>query len=121
MTTLIKGETQALLFLFCAGIAVMLLFSVRNVILDRCSHHRRVCSFVYLIFWIMAAFLFYEFAYFSAYGCITWYSLAAFGCGIVLWKKRFCGIITLYHTAQKQDRDKEDEKKIKRASSKIRR
>ena len=61
--------------------------------------------------------MFYQFAYRGAYGTVSWYSLLAFAFAIVLWRKRFCDIITLYDTAQKQNGDlkheEKDEKKIK--------
>ena len=113
MTTLIKAEIQEIFYLFCAGLAVMLIFSVRDRILSRCVCYKRLYWAVYLMFWVFAAFLFYGFAYLGAYGCISWYSLAAFACGMILWKKKNCDIITLYHTAQKQDRNKKNGKKEK--------
>lgn len=121
MTDLLRGETQALFYMFCAGISVMILFFVRNYILNRCHSYRRICDIIYFVFWILAGFLFYEFAYAAAYGCVYWYSLASFAVGIILWNKKFCGIITLYNTVEKQDRDKKDEKKNKGTRSKIRR
>lgn len=121
MTLLIKGEMQEIFFLFCAGLAMMLLFAARNMILKRCILHKYLWEFFYLIFWIIAAFLFYEFAYIADFGCISWYSLTAFGCAIVLWNKKLCDIITLYHTVKIQDRDGKNEKKNKGAYPKIRR
>lgn len=101
MTLLIKGEMQEICFLFCGGLAIMLLFAARNQILNQCVPYRNLWRFLYLAFWIMAAFLFYEFAYLADFGCISWYSLMSFGCAIVLWNKKLCGIITLYHTVKK--------------------
>lgn len=103
--------------MFCAGFAIMQLFSVMKILLLKWGQNRRFGHVIYIFFWISAAYLFYEFAYFGAYGCISWYGLGAFGCGMILWKKIFCGIMTLYDNAQKRDGDTIDEKKNKGASS----
>ena len=120
MTELMSREMQELFYMFFGGIAVMLLFSVRTQLCTRCRQYQRLRRFLYLIFWVFGGFLFYQFAYKGAYGLVSWYSLLAFGAGIILWKKIFCDIMTLYDTAQKQIGDLKHEKKKKRTHTKIR-
>ena len=117
MTDLMRQEMQELFYMFIGGMAVMLLFSVRDLFCRRCRRHPRLRRAVYLIFWIFGAFLFYQFAYRGAYGVVSWYSLLAFGLGIVLWKRGFCDIITLYDTVQKQNGDYKNEKKNKKENT----
>ncbi len=121
MTELMRQEMQELFYLFFAGAALMLLFFVRDYLCCRFCPGVRLYRFLYLCFWIFGAFLAYQFAYRGAFGVVSWYSLLAFGCGIVLWKKVLCDIITLYDTVQKQIGDLKHEKKNKRTYSKVRR
>lgn len=114
MTELMQREMQELFYLFFGALAVMLLFFVRDILCNRVSHYRNLRRSLYLCFWILASFLMYQFAYRGAYGAVSWYSLAVFGLGIILWKKVLCDIITLYDTVQKQNGDlKHEEKKEK--------
>lgn len=121
MTELMRQEMQEIFYLFFGGMGVMLLFWVRDFLCSRCRSYPRLRRIVYLSFWVFGAFLFYQFAYRGAYGTVSWYSLIAFGLGIVLWKKVLCDIITLYNTVQKQNGEFIDEKEKQRTYSKIRR
>ena len=121
MTTLIRNEMWEMFYMLYAGLAVMLLFSVRNEIMNRCRRYERLCKCIYLLFWILAAFLFSQFLYRASYGAMSWYGLAAFGAGMILWKKVFCGILNQKDTVQIYNGDKKDEKKDKRESQSIRR
>jgi hypothetical protein len=106
MTELMRQEMQEIFYLFFGGMGIMLLFLVRDFLCIRCRSFPRLRRSVYLAFWIFGAFFFYQFAYRGAYGVVSWYSLLAFGLGIILWKRVFCDIITLYNTVQKQNGEK---------------
>lgn len=121
MTELMQREVQALFYFFFGGMAVMVLFQIRDQLCRSCYRYPGLRRSLYLLFWSFAAFLFYQFAYQGAYGVISWYSLLAFGFGIMLWKIGLCDIITLYNTVQKQTEDIKHEKKNKRTYSKVRR
>lgn len=120
MTVLMEQEMQALFYSFCGGWAVMLLFQVGGLLCSRCRSYPRLYCVLFLFFWVIASFLCYQFAYRGAYGCVSWYSLIAFGFAILLWRKGFCDIITLYDTVQKQTGDIKHEKKEKRTHTKVR-
>ena len=109
-----QREMQEVCYMFTAGMAIMLLFQARNQILQRVDRYKRLSAFLYLLFWLMAAFLFYQFLYKASYGIVTWYSLLSFAAGCILWKKMFCGILILYANVQKYNGDKKDEEKNKR-------
>ena len=121
MTELMQREVQALFYFFFGGMSIMFLFRLRDQLCRFCGGYPRLRRSLYLFFWIFAAFLFYQFAYHGAYGVISWYSLLAFGFGIMSWKIGLCDIITLYNTVQKQIEDTKYEKKNKRTYSKVRR
>ena len=106
MTELMRQEMQEIFYLLFGGRGIMLLFLVRDFLCIRCRSFPRLRRSVYLAFWIFGAFFFYQFAYRGAYGVVSWYSLLAFGLGIILWKRVFCDIITLYNTVQKQNGEK---------------
>lgn len=119
MTHLIQSQLQEIFYMFCCGIAMMFVFLARDGIIARVRNHRRLHIFLYLFFWLAASFLFCEFLYAASYGRISWYSLAAFAMGCILWKKGFCDIINLYETAQKYNGENNDEQKNKRESRSI--
>ena len=121
MTELMQREVQELFYLFAAGLSVGFLFQIRDYVCRRSGRYLRVRHSLYLTFWVFASFLAYQFAYQGAYGVINWYSLLAFGVGMILWKNRLCDIIILYDSVQKQIGDLNDEKEDKRTYSKIRR
>lgn len=113
MTDLMQREIQEIGYMLAAGMAVMLLFQTRNVLMERFRQHNRLKVFIYLFFWAASAFLFYQFLYNGSYGILSWYSLLAFAAGCILWKKMFCGILILYENAQKYNGDKKDEEENK--------
>lgn len=119
MTELMHHEMQELFYMFAAGLSVGFLFLIRDQACSGCSRYSRLRRSLYLAFWVFAAFLVYQFAYRGAYGIVNWYSLLAFGIGMILWKKRLCDIITLYDNVQKQIGDLKDEKENKRTHSKV--
>ena len=121
MTELMQREMQAVFYMFFAGLAVMLLFSLRDSLLARWAWGKRWSSFLYLFMWMAAAFLFYAFCYEGSYGVIKWYGLVSFAMGILLWKKGICVILKLDVTEYKQGGDEKHETKNKRAFKKIRR
>ena len=94
-------EIRELFYMFFAAGGIILLFFVRDCLCSCSGRYLRLRKGIYLFFWLLASFLFYQFAYRGAYGAVSWYSLTAFGIGIVLWKKVLCDIITLYNTVQK--------------------
>lgn len=101
MTELIQWEIQEIFYLFFAAQVVMLMFSLEKKIQERIQRHKRLCKAVYLCFWVLAAIIFYQFAYAGSYGKLSWYGLAVFGFGIMLWNRRFCDIISMKRTVQK--------------------
>lgn len=105
-----RQETQEIFYLFFGGMGIMLLFWIRDFLCVRCRPFPWLRRAVYLTFWVFGAFFFYQFAYRGAYGVVSWYSLLAFGFGIVLWKRVFCDILILYNTVQKQNGEEIDEK-----------
>ena len=102
MTELMRQEMREIFYMFFAGQSVMLLFHLRNYICICMKRYDRFCQFIKLIFWLLASFLTYQFAYRGAFGTVSWYSLLAFAGGMILWKYAFCDIITLYDNVQIQ-------------------
>ncbi len=119
MTALLQREMQEVFYMFYCGLAVMVLFYLRDIAIRRWKQHKKICQAVYLLSWLWSAFLFCSFSYQASYGVINWYGLLSFGCGIILWKKWICGILNLNKTAQKYIGDTEDEKENKRARKKV--
>jgi len=121
MTELIESEVQEICYMLYGGMAVSMLFYLRDYLSKRVGKYICLARILYFFFWILAAFLAYQFAYKGAYGVLTWYSFTAFGCGIILWNKVFYDILSLYRYTQKQNGDTKDEEKKKRPAPKIRR
>ena len=119
MTELMQREMQEIFYMFYGGLSIMMVFLVRDTLVQRCRKYQRVKGFLYLFFWVVAAFLFCQFLYQGAYGVISWYGLLAFGSGIILWKKVFCGILNLNYNVHKSIGNTENEEENKRASKKI--
>ncbi len=94
MTALIQRELADLFIMFYCGLAIMLVFTGRDRLMERCGSRRRLSLAVYFLSWICAAFLFGRFLYRASRGVVTVYGLLAMGAGILLWKKIICGIIT---------------------------
>ena len=115
MTDLMHREMEEVFYMITGGMAVMMVFGAKDLVLNRVKAYRRLYGFLYLCFWLFASYLFCAFLYRGSYGVISWYTLPAFAGGCILWKKGFCGILNLYETAQKYNGDKKHEKKNKRA------
>ena len=116
-----EREIQTLFYMFFGGLTIMMVFYVRDYCLFKWERHKRWCSFLYLLTWIVAAEVFWEFCYRATWGVLNWYGLTAFACGIILWKTVFCVILRLDVTENKQGKGKRHEKKDKRATKKVRR
>ncbi|MEE0742001.1 MAG: spore cortex biosynthesis protein YabQ [Emergencia sp.] len=93
MTALIKAELIQLLIMFYCGLAIMMVFTVRDRFIARCARYKRLCILIYLGSWLCAAFLFSHFLYRGSHGVVTMYGILAMAAGILLWKKAICGII----------------------------
>lgn len=115
MTDLMEREMQAVFYMVLAGLAVMMLFYVRDKILQYFLRYKRAYRVVYLLFWVFASYLFYQFLYKASYGTLNWYSFIAFAGGCMLWKRAFYDIITLNETVHNYDGDRKNEKENKRS------
>lgn len=128
MTELIQRELYQVFIMFYCGLAVMIVFSVRDSVTALCRNNRRLSAAIYLSSYLCAAFLFCQFLYRGSHGVLTFYGIVSFGAGILLWKKGICGILfpeKLSVLAEKKDRDtngdKNDEKeKDKRTDKTVR-
>lgn len=126
MTELIHRELYQVFIMFYCGLAVMIVFSVRDSVMELCRRNRRLSAAVYFASWLCAAFLFCQFLYRGSHGVLTVYGILSFSAGIFLWKKAICVILFPGRlSARQMDRDfygdEEDEKeKDKGADRKIR-
>lgn len=93
MTPLIKAELFQLLIMFYCGLAIMMIFTVRDRLCKRWHRYKRLGVFLYLGSWLCAAFLFSHFLYRGSHGVVTVYGLLSMTAGILLWKKWICGIM----------------------------
>ncbi len=106
MTELISRELYQVFIMFYCGLAVMIVFTVRDSLIGLYGKNRRLKAVIYLGFWLCAAFLFCRFLYRGSHGVLSVYGILSFGAGILLWKKGICGI--LFHgilSERQQDRD----------------
>ena len=116
MTDLMERQLEAIIYMVFAGMTVMMLVHTSQVILQRAKKSKALYRIIYLFYWVAAVYIFCQYLYEATYGVIFWFTLPAFVAGCILWKKTFCGIITLYENAKKYDGDKENEEKNKRES-----
>ncbi len=93
MTALIQRELTELFIMFYCGLAIMVLFTGRDRLMERCGTRRRLAVVIYFGTWLCAAFLFSQFLYHASHGVVTLYGLLSMGAGILLWKKYICGIM----------------------------
>ena len=105
MTGLMQREMLEIFYLFYAGLAVMLLFFLRDVFCLRLQAYQRAQKAAYLGFWVVAAFLFNRFLYQASYGTLSWYGILAFVLGMILWKRGICVILKLNDTVHKYNRE----------------
>ncbi len=112
MTALIQRELFQLFIMFYCGLALMLIFEVRDTVMRRLGVKSRASIFIYFGSWLCAAFLFCQFLYKGSHGVITIYGIFSLCAGILLWKKVIYGIII--------DRGNNYEEEEKRETSGIR-
>ena len=112
MTALIQRELFQLFIMFYCGLAMMMIFEVRDTLMRRFGVKSRVSIFIYFGSWLCAAFLFCQFLYKGSHGVITLYGIFSLCAGVLLWKKAIYGIII--------DRGNNYEEEDKRETSGIR-
>ena len=93
LTDLIKEQGMQCLIMLGAGLAVGIFYQVCALISRRTRMNKWVRMAAEPVFWLIAAVLFSQFLYYCAYGRLSVHTIAAFGAGVLLWIKFFCGII----------------------------
>ncbi len=122
MTELMYRQIHEFFIMFFCGISIMLIFTVRNFLMNR-YHRKRIKYSLYIGSWIIAGFLFWRFLYCSSYGRISMSGLISMLAGILLWKKLIYDIISspmgcCYSKAGKRDtNDEKTNERKKRAES----
>lgn len=120
MTDLMYREMEELFYMVTGGMAVMMIFDGKTKVFARLKPWKRLYAVGYLSFWVFASYLFCQFLYEGSYGVISWYTLPAFACGCILWKRGICGILNLYVNMQEYSGDKKYGKENKRACQSFR-
>lgn len=93
LTQLIKEQAFECLIMLGAGAAAGILYQLCSFLSGRVRINRWIRMGAELIFWLAVAVLFSQFLYYCAYGSLSLHTIAAFGAGVLLWIKIFCGII----------------------------
>lgn len=97
MTALIQRELTQIFIMFYCGMAVMLVFTVRDTVMKQLSGKPRIAGVIYFGGWLCAAFLFTQFLYRASHGVVTLYGILSMAAGILLWKKCIYDIIFSQH------------------------
>lgn len=93
LTDLIKEQGAQCLIMFAAGIALAVFYQICSLIVSRMQVNKWIRMGAEPIFWLAAAVLFSQFLYYCAHGQMSVHIIGAFGAGVLLWMKFFCGII----------------------------
>ena len=93
MTDLIRTEAYEIFIMFYAGLAIMMIMELKNMLCNGYELNGRLRVFIELFTWLLAAYLFGSFAYACAYGRMSLHGIGATIVGAVLWKKYLYGII----------------------------
>lgn len=93
LTDLIKEQAAECLIMLGAGIAAGIFYQVCSFLSRWLGLNRWIRMAAEPVFWLAAALLFSQFLYYCAYGSMSAHTIAAFGAGVLLWIKFFCGII----------------------------
>lgn len=90
---LIKDQTFEFIIMICAGMTVMLFYDIFSIIKNKTKPRNSISFMQDILFWLFASLLTSSFLYYCSYGKLSFHALIAFGLGVALWKKFFCGII----------------------------
>ena len=93
LTELIREQAFECLIMFGAGAAMGILYQICSFLSGKVRVNRWIRMGAELLFCLAAAILFSQFLYYCAYGSLSLHTITAFGAGVLLWMKFFCGII----------------------------
>ncbi len=93
ITELIKEQTIQCFVMGGAGIAFMLFYQICSFLSRQAPANKWIRAALELLFWFLAAIMLWQFLYYCAYGSLSIHTIAAFGAGVLLWKRFFYGII----------------------------
>lgn len=117
MTDLIKSEAYEIFIMFYAGLTIMLIMELKNMICNRYRIEGRLNVFVELFTWLIAAYLFGSFSFYCAYGRISAYGIVATLAGVLLWKKCLYGILD---TGKEYAKEKRENSRVRESKSRCR-
>lgn len=96
LTDLIKEQGSQCLIMLGAGVAFSLFYQLCSLALSRMQVKKWIRLSAEPLFWLAAAVLFWQFLYYCAYGKLSLHTITAFGAGVLLWRKFFCGIMSAH-------------------------
>ena len=90
---LIIDQSFEFVIMLFAGMTIMLFYDIFVKVKGRIKPRKGISFAEDVLFWLFAALLTSAFLYYCSYGRLSFHALIAFGAGVVLWKKFFCGTI----------------------------
>jgi spore cortex biosynthesis protein YabQ len=90
---LIIDQSFEFVIMLFAGMTIMLFYDVFARVKGKFKPGNKMSFIQDILFWMFAALLTSSFLYYCSYGRMSAHAFVAFGAGVVLWKKFFCGTI----------------------------
>jgi len=93
ITELIRDQVLGVTVMFAAGIAVAFMYQIFSWVCSVSVQRKWLAALAEVAFWAGAAAFTGKFLYYCAYGKLSFHTICAFACGVLLWRLCFYDII----------------------------